>query len=111
MPVFESDSLVLKAIASGECNIGIVLSASLLGAKLSVHIPSPAAVDIDGIGIGRHARNPEGAAVLLEWMLSTQVSIAESDPAGSDTVSRWNVSLAAWYATEAEKLAERAHYP
>ena len=109
LPVFDTEAQVIAAIGSGSCRIGIVSSTAAAGLnpELAVLTPDTTYADIDGIGIGRHARNPEGAAALVEWIIST----AATDWDGSGNVSRRNVGLVAWHETDAVKLAERARYP
>jgi iron(III) transport system substrate-binding protein len=105
-PVFESEAELLDAIAGGECAIGIVSSAASPETRtdLAVTVPTPAFADADAIGIGRHARNPDGAAAFVEWLLAREAKRLP-DTAGHDT------RLATWYVDDAVKLAERAHYP
>jgi iron(III) transport system substrate-binding protein len=106
-PVLESDSQVLEAIATGKCSIGIVSNDATTGFDLSVHTPAPAFADIDGIGIGRHAKNPAGAAALVEWLLAT---LPATHFDGHEKVTQQNVGLVAWYQQDVTKLAERARY-
>jgi iron(III) transport system substrate-binding protein len=125
-PVFESDAEVLDAIAARNCAIGIVSSAALArpDAGLSVAVPVPAFADADAVGIGRHARNPDGAAALVSWLLAPEAqqrlaaqtrdypaSPAAQVPAGLPVCGGQNASLATWHIEDAEQLAERAHYP
>lgn len=81
-PVFSSDTLVIEAIAAGQCDVGLVNS-YYLGRKQVDDPDYPVAlfwanqessgthVNISGAGITRYAKNPEGAQRLLEW-LSTE---------------------------------------
>jgi len=108
IPVLNSDSEVLDAILSGRCKFGLVSSTVQVPAELSVHHPPGAFADIDGIGIGRHARNPEGALALLEWMLDRLP--ADYFPGPRD-VSQNNVNLLGWHQRDAALLAERVRYP
>lgn len=107
VPVFDSEHQVVEAIESGACGIGIVSSSVAATSNLSVHAPSPPFVDVDGIGIGRHARNPDGASALLHWLFD---ELPEAHFEAIDEADQKNVSLAAWYQEDAIKLAERAHY-
>ena len=108
LPVFDSDDQVLDAIVAGHCKIGIVSSAATARSGLWVHIPSPTFADVDAIGIGRHARNPAGAAALVEWLMMS-LPTAQFDE--HERVTRHNVGLVAWYQDDVIKLAERARYP
>jgi iron(III) transport system substrate-binding protein len=107
MPVFDSEYQVVEAIESGACAVGIVSSSVAVTSGLSVHAPSPTFADVDGIGIGRHARNPDGAMALLKWLFD---ELPETEFDTIDQFGRQNVSLVAWYQEDAIKLAERAHY-
>ena len=76
----------------------------------------PLYVDIEGIGIGRHARNPDGALELVEWLLSEDVQVPHAaavlaHPATGDFDGDKNVGVFAWHDEAAVKLAERALYP
>lgn len=135
LPVLDTEAQLIAAIDAGSCRIGIVSSASIAQAKadnaqldVSVLTPATTYADIDGIGIARHARNPDGAAALAEWLLSTGTQSAYAlknfaypanasakyadslDAAGPDRVSDKNVGLVAWQEEAAAKLAERARY-
>jgi iron(III) transport system substrate-binding protein len=68
MPVLDTEFQVMEAIQSGACAIGVLSSSVAASSDLSVYAPSPAFADVDGIGIGRHARNPDGALALLNWL-------------------------------------------
>ena len=61
-------------------------------------------VDIDGIGVARHARYPEAAHVLVNWMLNEKPI---TDLAWSNGK---NVGIAGWRDEDARLLAERAGY-
>ncbi len=105
-PVFESDTDVVDAIAAGRCTVGIVSSAVApeSRADVAVAVPMPAFADADAAGIGRHARNPDGAAAFVDWLLAREAK-RRAGTGGRE------VKLATWYFDDAVKLAERAHYP
>ena len=134
-PVFETESDLIAAIQSGACGAGIVSSRAIALARqtdvtagVAVTVPATTYAEIDGVGIARHARNPEGAAALVDWLFSTPVqqnhTAAELtyptlvaarhhvnlDSAGRDNVAAMNVGLVAWHQDAAAKLAERARY-
>lgn len=135
LPVFDTESQLIAAIHSGSCHIGIVSSTAIAMAmaeneqlEVSVLTPASTYADVEGIGVARHARNPDGAVALAEWMFTTDAQEAISlrnltypanesakyaetlDVAGPEKLSRKNVGLVAWYELEAVKLAERARY-
>ncbi len=121
-PPFDTEAELLRAFQSGDCSIGIVSSqAAALAAqniedsRIEIFTPAVNYSDIEGIGIARHARNPDGALALLEWLLSERIQTQHSSHtlvyaaigAANDTK---NVSLVARHSEEAQKLAERARY-
>ena len=134
-PVFATDAELLSAIRSGSCRVGIVSSQAVAAARqtegaqaVASTVPAKTYADIDGVGVARHARNPEGAAALIEWLLSTEaqerhaadgllfptVETADQhallDSAVRTSTSAKNVGLVAWHQLAAVKLAERARY-
>ena len=117
-PVFATEEQLLQAIESGNCAVGIVSSraaAAISGSNLEVHTPAETYVDIEAVGVTRHARNPEAAIALIDWMLQRDVQIRHAaqtsafpvlpEAAGSHKI----VAVASGQA-EAAKLAERARY-
>ena len=128
LPVIETEDQLVDALRSGECQFGIASSSTIAkanvkdpGAALLFSTPVRASVDIEGVGVSRHARDPNGAAALVDWLFraDAQSELAKStwsNPAtgpeeySQETGSR-NVGLVAWHAEDAEKLAERARYP
>ena len=101
---FESELALLDAVRSGTCVYGIVSDAVTDG---STHViaPGPGYFDIDGIGVARHARNPENALRLVDWMISRQ--LPDSDAV---IASEHNIGIAGWRDEDARLLAERALY-
>lgn len=75
------DTLMMEAIAAGQCDIGIG-NTYYFGRIEAKNPETPIAVawanqtttgthvNISGAGITKHAKNPEGARVLLEWLAS-----------------------------------------
>jgi iron(III) transport system substrate-binding protein len=75
------DSLVMDAIAAGQCDFGLVNTYYYGG--LQVKKPDTPLrlgwlnqkqqgthINISGAGVLKHAKNPKGAQVLLEWLAS-----------------------------------------
>ena len=91
--------------------------------------PSGAGIDVEAVGIGRHARNPDGAAKLIAWMLEDEFqqkhSVATMQSPASEGVADSIAELVhfdrtsidggsvnvAWADEDALRLAERARYP
>lgn len=121
MPALNSEQDLLHAIEAGGCMIGIVSSGAAMRAQnaedtgLQFHTPAMSYSDIEGLGVTRHARNPDGALALVEWLLSEKIQSQHSShtssyaaiSAGNDAK---NVGRVGWRGEEAEKLAERARY-
>jgi iron(III) transport system substrate-binding protein len=138
-PVFSSDTLVIEAIAAGQCDVGLVNS-YYLGRKQVDDPDYPVAlfwanqetsgthVNISGAGITRYAKNPEGAQRLLEWLSTEEPQIMFSEmnleiPANptvpsAEQVAAWgefiqdsiNVEAAGRLQAAAVMLMDRADY-
>ncbi len=138
-PVFSSDTLVIDAIAAGQCDVGII-NTYYLGEKQQQNPELPVAlfwanqqgsgvhVNISGAGITTHAKNPDGALRLLEWLSTaepqTMFSMLNLEyPASPDVVpvalvQSWgpfkadtiNVETAGRLQADAVKLMDRADY-
>lgn len=119
-PVFETEAELSVAVESGRCDFAILPSSLAAGAST---LPKPAYVHIEGAGVARHARYPESAQRLVNWMLSADVqerhaeamkayptltSLLEAAQPGD--VSKKSVGLAGWHDNDAVLLAERAGY-
>jgi iron(III) transport system substrate-binding protein len=122
MPTFDTEAKLLRAIQSGDCAIGIVSSqaAALVAqniedSRFEIFTPVTTYSNIEGIGIARHARSPDGALALLEWLISKKIQSQHAShsmayAAISAATGTKNVSLVARHSEEAQKLAERARY-
>jgi iron(III) transport system substrate-binding protein len=89
--VFTNDSSLLKAIAAGQCDVGIANTyyfgrilakepdfnkqVKLFWANQGKN-EGGAHVNVSGAGVTKHAKNPEGARKLLEWLSSANVQTA-----------------------------------
>jgi iron(III) transport system substrate-binding protein len=81
--VFSSDTLLIQAIAAGQCDVGLV-NTYYLGQELQKDPNLPVGlfwanqadsgvhVNVSGAGITTHAKNPEGARRLLEWLATEE---------------------------------------
>jgi iron(III) transport system substrate-binding protein len=83
-PFFTSDTPLARAVARGDCGVGVVNSYYVarmlsgeggaedkrLAEKLKVVYLNPSHVNISGAGVTRHARNPQGAIKLIEFLAS-----------------------------------------
>ncbi len=103
LPPFEKEEDLIEALRSGTCHYG-VLSSSVASDRVKSIGPVPLYIDIDGVGVARHARYPESADKLVNWMLQQQ---SLQQPASSNGR---NIGLAGWRDEDAVLLAERAGY-
>lgn len=139
--VFSSDSQLLEAIAAGQCDVGVVntyyfgrMQAENPEVPIAIFWPNQndglggVHVNVSGAGITKHAKNPEQAIKLLEWLASPEAqglfaSLNHEYPANpsvpsSDLVRAWgdfkpdtiNVAEAGRLQVEAVKLMDRAGY-
>jgi iron(III) transport system substrate-binding protein len=80
---FANDNQVMEAIAAGKCDVGIVntyyfgrLAKERPDIKVAIAWPNQGGsgvhVNISGAGVTRHAKHPEDARRLLEWLSSTE---------------------------------------
>lgn len=137
--VFSDDTQVMKAIAAGQCDVGIV-NTYYYGRLLVKEPTLPLAlfwpnqngsgvhVNISGAGITKHAKHEQAALKLLEWLSSQKAQNLFSDTdmeypanpkiAPDKRVASWgsfkqnliNVSKAGELQDEAVKLMDRAGY-
>ncbi len=103
LPPFSTEAELVTALRSGACGYG-VFSSTIKTEGIKRISPAPLYIDIDGVGIARHARHPESAHRLVDWMLARK-SLRE--PVSSNGR---NIGLAGWRAEDARLLAERAAY-
>jgi iron(III) transport system substrate-binding protein len=107
-PPFETEARLVDALNAGACGIAIVSHDVAVDSGLKMHVPETIYADVSALGIARHARNPEGAVALAEWLVA---EIGEMQIDNDENISRTNVSRVALYYEDAVKLAERARYP
>jgi len=137
--VFADDTQVMKAVAAGQCDVGIVntyyygrLMAKEPTLPLALFWPnqngSGVHVNISGAGVTKHAKHEQAALKLLEWLSSEKAQNLFSDTdmeypanpkvAPDKRVAAWgsfkqnliNVSRAGELQDEAVKLMDRAGY-
>ena len=102
-PPFSSEDELLEAIRNGTCAYGVLSSNPEID-DLTYFLPDQHYMDVDAIGVARHAPQAESAQQLVKWLVKKlQPRIAseiEIDP----------VSIAGWLDEDAKLLAERAGY-
>lgn len=118
-PPFADDTLVVNAIAAGQCDVGIVntyyygrLARDRADLPVAVFWPNQGDgetgvhVNVTGAGVVRHARQPELARRFIEWLLSesAQRQFADIDfefPVRAGIAP--NPAVAAWGAFRADQ--------
>ncbi len=137
--VFSNDTKLIQAIEAGQCQVGIVntyyfgrLQKENADIPVAIYWPSAKTggvhVNVSGAGVTRHAKNPDGAKALLEWMsqeaaqklLGGDNMEYPANPAitphpmvegwGTFEASAMNVAQAGFYQADAVKLMDRAGY-
>jgi len=121
-PVFADERDLWQAIEAGGCDASLLSSAGAAWtarariANIAIETPLTDSTDVEAMGIARHARNPDGATRMVEWLLRDDAQAAFADaadasPATVDYEGERNVGTVGWYRDEAVSLAERARYP
>lgn len=138
-PPFSNDTIAMKAVQAGQCDATIVntyyfgrLQREGSDKGLGIYWPNQndrgVHINISGAGITRHAKHPEAARQLLEWLsgAEAQAQLADANqeyPANpnvtpSSEVASWgefkadaiNVEAAGRLQGDAVKLMDRAGY-
>ena len=102
-PPFATEVELVAAIRSGTCRYGVV-SSTVRTDGLSAIRPNPLYLDIDGIGVARHAHAAESAQALVDWLLQ------EISPLEPDSSNGKHIGLAGGRDEDVGLLAERAGY-
>jgi iron(III) transport system substrate-binding protein len=100
---FATEAELVDALRSGTCHYGI-FSSSIDSEGLSSFAPIRPYMDIDGIGVARHAPHAESAQKLVNWLLDENPL---QEPATSNGK---NIGLAGWRDEDVTLLVERAGY-
>ena len=128
LPPYGSEQELLQAIGEGTCAVGVVSSlafARFNNPTLAAGWPYPAYIDLEAVGIGRHARSPDAARRFVEWFIAHEAQAAHTAgsgllPANAAVLAEQyegmfndytrNAGVAGVYEVDAVKLAERASY-
>jgi len=89
-PVFPDDTKMMEAIAAGQCDVGIAntyyfgrLIQKSPALPLALYWPNQNGlgvhVNVSGAGVTRHAKNPQAALKLLEWLSSEKAQNLYAD--------------------------------
>ena len=129
LPPFESEQELLQAIEASTCGAGVVSGLAFVRfgkPGVAASLPYPGYIDVEAVGIGRHARSPDAARKLVEWFIARDAQAAHSAGSGLlpanaalladpfekslNTEGRRNAGIAGFNEVEAVKLAERASW-
>jgi len=115
-PPFDTEAELVQALARGDCAVGIASGGTTAGTRLQVMTPEQASVEIEAVGVTRHAHNPDEAFALVDWLVRDDVQRRHAEQTGllsvaADRSAAQTAVQAAAGAVEATKLAERARYP
>ncbi len=104
-PPFATQQALIEAVRGGECDYGVGGRGEDADGVVAFGI-DPHFIDIEAVGIGRHARNADAAQAMVDWLLRHRViefrSMDERYPPA--------VHIAGYRDEEARLLAERAGY-
>jgi len=127
-PPYESERALLQAVEAGTCPLAIVsgLAVHEFGRPtVAATWPRPGYFDVVAVGVGRHARSPDAALSLVEWLLGDQPQAAQFDAIGLRPANpavlagsfsfpapagKPGATLVGLHQVEAVKLAERARW-
>lgn len=128
LPPHDTEEALLQAIAAGTCSLGVVSGLALheFGRPaVAATWPQSGYYTVVAVGIGRHARSPDSARRLVEWLVGDRAQAAQFEvsalrpanpavPAGSFGFTapegRGNSGVFGLYESDAVKLAERARW-
>jgi iron(III) transport system substrate-binding protein len=127
-PPFESEAALLQALDAGRCGVAVVSGLALhafSGLTVAATWPQPGYFGVVAVAINRHARSPDAARRLADWLLggsaqAQQFAATGLQPANPDVAAGPSVFPAAEgmhnagvfgrHEPDAVKLAERARW-
>ncbi len=107
LPPFDTQEKLVGALQEGLCQAGIVSARTAGLSGLQVEAVAATYGDVYAAGLARHAHNPDGALLLVEWLIERY---AKEGFADNRFGLEKNIGRAAWNRQDAVKLAERAGY-
>jgi iron(III) transport system substrate-binding protein len=127
VPPRETEQDLLQDVAAGTCGLAVVSGLAIheFGVPTMVATwPQPGYLDVTAVGIGRHARSPDAARRLVEWLVANDAQAAQYKAIGLRPVSpgvsvpplefpnaeRRHAGVAGIHEADAVRLAERARW-
>jgi len=128
LPPFDAEAALLQAVEEGTCGLAVVSSLALHDfgrPTVAATWPRPGYFDVVAVGVNRHARSPDAARRLAEWLagpLAQEAQLAAigllpanpSVPAAGFSFTpsheRQNAAVFGFYEADAIRLAERARW-
>jgi iron(III) transport system substrate-binding protein len=107
LPPFDTQEKLVGALQEGLCQAGIVSARTAQSSRLQLEAVAATYGDVYAAGLARHAQNPDGAMLLVEWLIE---QYAKEGFADNRFGLEKNIGRAAWNRQDAVKLAERAGY-
>lgn len=128
LPPFDSEAALLRAVEEGTCGLAVVSSLAFYDFSrpaVAATRPRPGYFDVVAVGINRHARSPDTARRLAEWLAGPLAQAAQfaaiglfpvnpAVPAGgfgfTSSNERHNAAVFGLHEADALRLAERARW-
>ena len=128
LPPFDSEAALLQAVEEGTCGLAVASGLAIHDfgrATVAAAWPQPGYFDVIAAGINRHARSPDAARRLAEWLVGPAAQAAQFDAIGLRPVDAGvpasgqpfpppegmhNAAVFGFYEADAVKLAERARW-
>jgi iron(III) transport system substrate-binding protein len=108
---FQNDDEFRTAFAAGTCGAALVtLSGPDVPAAtgtLAYYRPLPAVIDMEVLGILRHAEHPEAARLFAEWLVNEAEYPGKWRAEDADDLAPGTVSAVGWRTMDAVRLLER----
>ena len=103
VPPFSTEDELIGAIRTGTCAFGILSSDPEVG-DLTYLVPEQHYMDVDAVGVARHAQQAGSAQELVKWLVDKKQPRIASD------FATHHVSIAGWLDEDARLLAKRVGY-
>ena len=128
LPPFDSEAALLRAVEEGTCGLAVVSGLAFHDfgrPTVAAAWPQPGYFDVVAAGINRHARSPDAARRLAEWLVGPAAQALQFDATGLRPVNPGvsaaglpfpppegmrNPGVFGSYEADAAKLAERARW-